>query len=53
MSKEKKELTYEDLFKDYKGDYQPHEEVITDNVGRERIWEMSDEEYHKLYPKQK
>lgn len=49
--KENKEMTYKDLFKDYKGDYKPHEEMITDNVGRERVWELSDEKYAKLYPK--
>lgn len=33
---------------------QPHKEIdFGPDVGRERIWSMSDEEYNKLYPTEK
>lgn len=41
---EKENVTYEDLFKNYKGDYKPHGEIITDSVGLERFWELEETE---------
>lgn len=46
-----KKYTLKELFKDYKGE-NPHKEVDWgEDVGRERIWSMSDEEYKKEYRK--
>lgn len=42
-----KKLTIEELFKDYK-DKNPHQEFdFGEDVCRERIWSMTDEEYNE------
>lgn len=44
-----KKLTLEELFVGYTGG-SPHKEIdFGEDVGRERIWSMSDEEYEKEY----
>lgn len=45
-----KKTSLEELFKGYEGKGNPHKEVdFGEDVGRERIWSMSDEEYNKIY----
>lgn len=46
-----KENTLEKAFEDYTGEPPKHEELdFGEDVGRERIWSMADEEYNKEYP---
>ena len=49
----KKKNTLEEVFKDHKGETSHKEFDWGEDVGRERIWSMSDEEYKNEYGKNK